>query len=66
MDKDSIIATRYKSKEVIIEVKWVLIKDLKGKLDPVLLAYTRSFLLRLAALAVLLNIYGGIVFNRCA
>lgn len=43
MDKDSIIATCYKSKKVMIEAKWVLIKDQKGKPDPVLLACSKVF-----------------------
>lgn len=38
------IAIWYKSKTVMIEVKWVLIKDPEGKLDPVLLACTDTTL----------------------
>lgn len=38
------VAIWYKSKKVMVEVKWVLIKDPEGKLDPVLLACTDTSL----------------------
>lgn len=38
------IAIWYKSKTVMVEVKWVLIKDPEGELDPVLLACTDTTL----------------------